>query len=323
MSQASGSLAVTDLDHEAAFLNHVIEGLTDMPKQLSSMYLYDERGSKLFDAICELDEYYPTRTEIGIMRRHLGQMAAWIGPACLLIEYGSGSSLKTRLLLEHLPRPAGYVPIDISREHLVRAANALDETFPQLEVLPVCADFNQPFDLPEPRRKVSHNVIYFPGSTIGNLTPVDAENFLSRMAVVAGRSGGLLIGVDLKKDLGILLPAYDDRRGVTAEFNLNLLRRINRELDADFDLEHFRHEARYNEQEGRIEMHLESRREQVVTIGGTQIEFALGETIHTENSYKYTLDEFEELSANSGWTVKQVWTDPKQLFSVQYLEVAS
>lgn len=320
-SQVSSSPVLTDHDHEREFRDDILAGLTASPKRISSMYLYDERGSKLFDAICDLDEYYPTRTELGIMRRRVDEMADRIGADCLLVEYGSGSSLKTRFLLEHLVQPAGYVPIDISREHLARAAESLAEQFPALEVLPVCADFNQPIALPEPSRPASHNVIYFPGSTIGNLTPVVAERFLMRTAAVVGPEGGLLIGVDLKKDLDILVAAYNDREGVTAQFNLNLLRRINRELDADFDLDAFEHEAIFNEAEGRIEMHLVSQCDQVVEMAGEVIEFTEGETIHTENSYKYSLDEFEELAAKAGWSVEQVWTDHKQLFSVQYLEV--
>jgi dimethylhistidine N-methyltransferase len=308
-------------DGADAMLREVLAGLARPHKQLPCKYFYDERGSRLFDEICELEEYYLTRCELAILRRHAGQMAGRLGPACALIEYGSGSSLKTRLLLDRLDRPAAYVPVDISGEHLLRSARELARAYPGLEVAPVCADFTRPFTLPPLRQSPRRRVVYFSGSTIGNFGPAEATALLAGIARLCGPGGGLLIGVDLKKDRAILEPAYDDTRGVTAAFNLNLLARINRELGADFDLGRFRHRAFYNEGAGRIEMHIVSRAAQTVHVGGTAFELAEGETICTEYSYKYGLDEFRDLAARAGLALEQVWTDEKGLFSVQYLGV--
>jgi dimethylhistidine N-methyltransferase len=300
------------------FLADVLDGLTRPHKSLPCKYFYDERGSALFDRICELPEYYPTRTELGILRRHAPAMAEALGPLCLVVEYGSGSSTKTSLLLEPLERPAAYVPVDISREHLLRSAAALARRHPGLRVIPVCADFTQPFSLPRvpnARRRVA----YFPGSTIGNFAPPEASKFLAGVAAQCGAGGALLIGVDLRKSRSILEPAYDDSQGVTAEFNRNLLRRINRELGADFDGGAFDHRAFWNAEEGRVEMHLVSRRAQVVQLAGRRIPLAPGETIHTENSHKYDLAGFAELARSAGFEVERVWTDPARLFSVQLL----
>jgi dimethylhistidine N-methyltransferase len=304
-----------------AVLREVLAGLARPQKQLPCKYFYDERGSHLFDEICELEEYYLTRCELAILRRHAGQMAGRIGTGCALIEYGSGSSLKTRLLLDRLDRPAAYVPVDISGEHLLHSARQLARAYPGLEVVPVCADFTRPFALPKLRQPPRRRVVYFSGSTIGNFGPAEATALLAGIARLCGPGGGLLIGVDLKKDRAVLEPAYDDSRGVTAAFNLNLLARINRELGADFDLIRFRHRAFYNEGAGRIEMHLVSLATQTVHVGGTAFELAEGETICTEYSYKYGLDEFRELAARAGLGLEQVWTDEKGLFSVQYLGV--
>jgi dimethylhistidine N-methyltransferase len=290
-------------------------------KEIQCKYLYDERGSQLFDAICELEEYYPTRTEMRIMDQHGAEMAELLGSGILLIEYGSGSSTKTPILLRHLQRPAGYVPIDIAREHLLRSAERLKSEFPQLKILPVCTDYTMPFELPEIDRPVSRRVVYYPGSTIGNFHPDEARQFLRRIAGVCGSGGGLLLGVDLRKSPEILEPAYNDSAGVTAAFNLNLLERINRELGADFDLDQFEHRAIYNEERSRIEMHLISRRDQTVRVAGRAFSFETGETILTECSYKYTFEGFAELAASAGFNVKRVWTDDQQLFSVQYLTV--
>jgi dimethylhistidine N-methyltransferase len=303
-----------------AFLSEVLEGLARPQKALPCKYFYDARGSALFDRICALDEYYPTRTELGILRRHAGAMAAALGPRCLLFEYGSGSSVKTELLLARLEAPAAYVPVDISREHLLRAAAALAARHRRLRVLPVCADFTRPFALPAVA-DAARRVAYFPGSTIGNFGPAEARKFLTQVAEQCGPGGALLIGVDLRKARSILEPAYDDAEGVTAEFNRNLLRRINRELGADFDLAAFDHLAFWNGNEGRIEMHLVSRRDQVVSLAGQRLAFRRGETIHTESSYKYELRDFAALARSAGFEVERAWLDDERLFSVQLLRV--
>lgn len=297
----------------------VLNGLRQPRKWISSMYFYDERGSHLFDEICELPEYYPTRTELAIMEQYANDICALLGPEVSLIEFGSGSSVKIRILLDHLECPTAYVPVEISREHLVASAAELEQDYPHVQILPVCADFTAPFDLPRPQPVPRRNVVYFPGSTIGNFEPADALGLLRQMRSVAKDNGALLIGVDLKKDPAILERAYDDAAGVTAAFNKNVLARINREFGADFDLEHFHHRAIWNGRESRIEMHLVSGRQQVVHIGGETIEFAAGEHIHTESSYKYLPEEFARLAAQAGFGVEHVWTDAAALFSVQYL----
>lgn len=319
MSSSTSTLPLLDLHPDtSSFREDVLAGLQSRPKTLPSKFLYDERGSELFEAICELDEYYPTRTEIGIMRAHIEVMAAALGPQVLLVEYGSGTSRKTRILLDHLHDPAGYVPIDISREPLIQAAEALDRAYPDVPVLPVCADYTGEVRLPDPERPVARRVVYYPGSTIGNFIPERARDFLSRIATLIGPEGGLLIGVDLQKDEDVLHAAYNDAQGITAAFNKNVLRRINRELDANFDLDRFAHRAVYNAGEGRIEMHLVSTTDQRVTVDDVPIDFTEGETICTEYSHKYTLDGFAELAALAGLTVDTVWTDERRWFSVQY-----
>lgn len=300
----------------------ILVGLRGRPKRIAPKFFYDERGSQLFDAICEQPEYYPTRTELGIMQENLPEMAALIGPSVSLIEYGSGSSLKTRLLLDHLQTPAAYVPVDISREHLANAAERLAEEFPGVEVLPVCTDFTQPFEIPETKRPVRRHVVYFPGSTIGNFARREALRLMQVMRDEAGDDGGLLIGVDLVKPREILEPAYNDAAGVTADFNLNLLRRLNREHDADFDLDRFRHQAVYDEKNDRIEMRLIALEPQTVKINGEQVEFRAGEYIVTEHSHKFRVDQFTELAGEAGFVAREVWTDDEELFSVHYLEAA-
>ena len=301
-----------------SFRATVLEGLQHEQKEIPSKFLYDERGSKLFDAICETDDYYPTRTEIGIMKQHVEEMVDAIGPRALLAEYGSGSSLKTRILLDHVEDLALYVPIDISRAHLVESAETIADLYPHIPVQPLCADYTDTFELPKPPRPAARTGVYFPGSTLGNFQPDDARRFLADIADTVGTDGGLLIGVDLKKDVEVLRAAYNDSEGVTAAFNKNLLRRMNRELEATFDLDQFEHRALWNEQAGCIEMHLRSRIDQTVTVAGEPIAFAEGETIRTEYSYKYTLDDFEALAAEAGLAVEQVWTDDQSYFSVQY-----
>ncbi len=301
-----------------AFRADLLDGLQRCRKSIPCKYFYDARGSRLFDRICELDVYYPMRTEKAIMRRGAGEMAACIGPRARIVEYGSGSSLKTRLLLDVLDAPAGYVPIDISREHLRAAAHRLAQGYPHLPVQPVCADYTGTFTLPAPPAEARRTVIYFPGSTIGNFDPEAARVFLARMAEAAGPDGGLLVGVDLKKDRATLEAAYNDPEGVTAAFNKNVLLRANRELGANFDVECFAHRAFYNVAHGCIEMHLVSREDQAVTVGDVTIAFAAGESIRTERSYKYAPDEFAALAARAGFAVEKVWTDDAGFFSVQY-----
>jgi dimethylhistidine N-methyltransferase len=305
-----------------SFREAVHAGLQREQKEIPSKFLYDARGSALFDAICELDEYYPTRTEMRIMRAHGAAMAEAVGPRARLLEYGSGSSLKTRILLDHLDDPALYVPIDISREHLAEAAQDLAEAYPDVPVQPVCADYTQDMDLPEPPMPAQRTVVYYPGSTIGNFQPEAAVDFLSGVADVVGPGGGLLIGVDLQKDLDVLRAAYNDAEGVTAAFNKNLLRRINRELEANFDLDAFEHRAIWNADEGCIEMHLVSREAQAVSVGGTTVAFDAGESIRTEYSYKFTREGFATMAADAGFTVERVWTDKDEYFSIQYATTA-
>ena len=309
-----------NIDEDAQLRDELLAGLRRTQKTLPSKYFYDDAGSALFEDICTLQEYYPTRTEISILERNIRDIAAKIGSHCLLIEYGSGASVKIRLLLDHLRVIAGYVPIDISEEHLLAAAGELREEYPRLRILPVSADYTQDFDLPEIGFPFDRRVVFFPGSTIGNFTPAQARDFLGHIAETAGEDGGLLIGVDLKKDARILENAYNDSRGVTADFNMNMLVRLNNEYDGDFDLDAFRHSAVYNAAAGRIEMHLVSKREQVVHVAGEQFLFRAGESILTEYSYKYTPEEFAELAAPF-FSVESVWTDPKRWFSVQYLAV--
>ncbi|MFC2003532.1 L-histidine N(alpha)-methyltransferase [Chloroflexota bacterium] len=301
------------------FRAEVLSGLRKSQKELPSKYFYDEEGSRLFERICTLDEYYIPRTEAVIMEAYIEEMVELMGPRVLLIEYGSGDCNKVRILLDHLHDPVAYVPIDISREQLLRVTNELASNYPRLEVLPVCADYMAGFGLPVPKRPCDRKVVYFPGSTIGNFDPIPAKHFLEHIAGMCGPGGALLIGVDLKKDLGGLHNAYNDGEGITAAFNLNLLQRINRELNCDFKLDCFEHYAFYNPREGRIEMHLVNLMEQTVHLDDVTIPFAKGESIWTESSYKFNLDEFEQMAAAAGFTVECVWTDDRQWFSVQYL----
>jgi dimethylhistidine N-methyltransferase len=306
----------------AEFLRDVFDGLARAPKVLSCKYFYDARGSELFERICELDEYYPTRCEAEILRHHGTEMAELFGPRCVLIEYGSGSSRKTRLLLDRLDDPAAYVPVDISAEHLLHSARALALRYPGLAIRPVAADFTRSFSLP-PLPSATRRVVFFSGSTIGNFQPAEAVGLLARIARLVGGGGGLLIGVDLRKDRATLERAYDDREGVTAAFNLNLLVRINRELSGNFAIDRFQHRAIYDEALGRIEMHLVSLDEQRARIADRTFKFARAETICTEYSYKYSLGDFRSLAARSGFSVDRVWTDAASLYSVQYLSVRS
>ncbi len=301
----------------------VLYGLRSKPKWASSMYFYDERGSHLFDQITELPEYYPTRTEIGIMQRHAAEMCQVLGKNVMLVELGSGSAQKVGKLLDQLDEISAYVPIEISREHLINSAERLQEEYPNLEILPVCADFTAEFDLPEPAITPQRVVVYFPGSTIGNFDPPDALTLLKNCARLAGGNGGMLIGVDLRKNPDVITPAYNDNAGVTAAFNMNLLERLNRELGTNFDLEKFHHEAVWNDDESRIEMYLISDTDQQVTMGDEVIAFKQGERINTESSYKFSRERFAALAKEAGFSVNKVWTDECDWFSVQYLETVA
>jgi L-histidine Nalpha-methyltransferase len=288
-------------------------------KFLPCKYFYDAAGSRLFEQITRLPEYYPTRTELGIMETHAAEMALLLGPDCLLIEYGSGNSIKTRVLLRHLEAPAGYIPIDIASEQLGQAAALLRRHFPALEIRPLCADFTGPLELPEVRRFARRRVVYFPGSTIGNFTPAEAVVLLRQTAALCGAGGGVLLGIDLKKDPRLLERAYNDRQFVTAAFNRNLLTRINRELGANFQVDQFWHQALYNPVQGRIEMHLVSQRDQRVCIGSVPVFFAEGESIRTEYSYKYSLRGLQELAEAAGFKAEHFWSDANKYFAVLYL----
>ncbi|MBT8131851.1 MAG: L-histidine N(alpha)-methyltransferase [Gammaproteobacteria bacterium] len=297
----------------------ILAGLKKPQKLLSPKYFYDQRGSQLFDQITRLPEYYPTETEVQIMIENLDEIVQMIGPQASLIEFGSGSSTKTHILLANLRKLAAYVPVEISRDHLIEAAEHIAERYPEIEVLPICADFTKPFGLPEPQVQPIKNVVFFPGSTIGNFSPDAAQELLRTMASEAKKDGALLIGVDLKKDKATLERAYNDEAGVTAAFNLNILTRINRELEADFDVDAFEHRAIYNEVHGRIEMHLVSLLKQSVSIAGKLIHFEDGEHLLTECSHKYSPEDFAALAEPAGFRVARVWTDANDLFSVQYL----
>ncbi|HMB70201.1 MAG TPA: L-histidine N(alpha)-methyltransferase, partial [bacterium] len=264
------------------FRRDILNGLRADRKTIPCKYLYDEEGSRLFEEITRLPEYYPTRTEIGILRARAPEMARMAGERCLLIELGSGNSRKTEILLERLEDPAGYVPIDISREHLLESAERLRENHPEVEVLPVCADFTADLTLPQPSKEAHRRVFFFPGSTIGNFSMEEASAFLERVARMVRSGGVLIIGVDLRKDRETLEAAYDDAAGVTAAFNRNLLARANRELDADFRPETFQHRAAWEPDEGRVEMHLVSTEDQAVRVGGETFRFRKGESIWTE-----------------------------------------
>ncbi|MBI3937495.1 MAG: L-histidine N(alpha)-methyltransferase [Betaproteobacteria bacterium] len=324
MRQASARLSYYDLKPARdSFLEEVAAGLARPQKEISPKYFYDQRGCELFEAICATPEYYPTRVETAIMQSHVREMARHLGAGCVVVEYGSGTSRKTRILIGEL-HPLAYIPIDIAGEQLRLAAAELAAAFPELIVIAVCADYSRRFALPGlAALEGSRRVIYFPGSTIGNFTAPEARRFLEHAAALARAGGGMLVGVDLKKEHALLDSAYNDARGVTAAFNLNLLARINRELGANFDLAGFRHRAFYNARLGRIEMHLVSVRPQRVALGGRLFSFRDGETIHTENSYKYSVAEFRKLAREAGFEPVACWTDPQRLFSVHYLSVAA
>lgn len=311
------------LEHEIGRVDErsdILDGLSQDQKQLSPKYFYDETGSRLFDQICDLPEYYLTRTELGIMREHVEAMTGLMGPRASIIELGSGSSLKTRILLDHVEEPAAYVPVDISRDHLLKTAGCLADDYPEIEILPVCADFTQSFELPEPAVEPDRHVVYFPGSTIGNFSRDDAIDLLKQVRQVVNGNGALLVGVDLIKPRKVVEAAYNDTAGVTAKFNKNILARINHDHAGAFDPSRFEHDAVYDEEHHRIEMRLISCEEQDIPIAGQSIHFEKGEYIVTEHSHKYSIDEFGSIGEEAEFSLKDIWTDPDQLFSVQFLE---
>lgn len=308
---------------EESFRDAVLAGLSRQAKAIPCRFLYDARGSALFEAICELPEYYLTRTETRILEANAGEIAALVGPRSALIEFGSGASRKVRILLAALENPAAYVAIDISREALRAAASDLAQSFADLAVVAVCADYTRPLFLPElPEAGEGRRLGFFPGSTIGNFSPREAVDFLAGCRQVLGRGGALLLGVDLKKDPALLHAAYNDAQGVSADFNLNLLVRINRELDGDFNLRRFAHDASYNAREGRIEIYIRSLADQIVTVAGRRFRFAAGERIHTEDSWKFSRSEVHRLAGRAGFTLRRSWTDAQALFSLHLLSAS-
>lgn len=320
MTQTAAAFRYYDYHPASADLEaEVIHGLDRRPRQIPPKFFYDEEGSRLFSAICETPEYYPTRVETAIIRSHIDEIAGCIGAGCLLIEPGSGDCSKVRELLS-AAHPRAYVPMDISGDWLREAAQKLTDEFPWLDIHAICTDFTVQLDLPC-RSQTARRVAFFPGSSIGNFDPSQARSFLARIAQMVRPDGGLLIGVDLKKDITMLHAAYNDAQGLTAAFNRNLLVRINRDLGANFEVAMFRHRAFYNPAAGRMEMHLVSEVGQEVRIGRRCFDFRPGESIHTENSYKYTVAEFQALARHAGFRAERVWTDPDCFFSVHYLVV--
>lgn len=302
----------------AAELREIVDGLSGEVKKISPKYFYDQRGSQLFDEITRLPEYYLTATELGIMRDNMDEICALVGKRASLIEFGSGSSLKTRLLLDHLSALAAYVPVDISGDYLHACAAQIRDEYPHVDVLPVVADFTQHFQLPSPAITPVHNIVYFPGSTIGNFEHDAALELLRVMHHEAGENGALLIGVDLQKDPNLIERAYNDSAGVTAEFNLNMLQHLNRDYGANFDVTEFVHSANYDQDNGRVVIELVSQVEQTFAIGNTEFNLANGEAILTEYSHKYTIEGFADMVEQVGFSVAKVWTDTRCLFSVQY-----
>lgn len=315
--QIADRLSTQHDHHDQDFARDVVQGLARQPKRLPPKYFYDARGSDLFEQITKLPEYYPTRSELSILRDRASEIAALIPHGAALVEFGAGAFTKARIVLG-AANIAAYVPVDISAEFLNAQARTLRFDFPRLEVHPIAADFTAPFALPPPLRPLP-KVGFFPGSTLGNFEPDDAVRFLRQIRGILGEDARLLIGIDLEKDEQLLLPAYDDTAGVTARFNLNLLARINRELGGDFDLSAFTHRALYNEARHRIEMHLVSRKPQTVRLLGQRFAFRTGESIHTENSYKFSLARFQAMAHSAGWRSQTCWTDAARLFSVHAL----
>jgi dimethylhistidine N-methyltransferase len=302
------------------FVSEVLNGLKKKHKKLSPKLFYDKSGSYLFEQITNLPEYYITLTELSILQENASEIASMIGNEAALLEFGSGSSKKIKILLDQLSDLTYYIPIDISKKMLIDSAECIADEYGKVKVMAICADFTEAMTIP-PLNHKGKKAIFYPGSTIGNFDPEDAKLFLKRSSAMLDKGDGLLIGVDLKKDPNILNQAYNDKDGVTAEFNLNVLRRINQELNANFNLDLFSHLAFYNRDRGRIEMHIQSLADQTVSVKDETFTFSKDETIHTENSYKYTMDQFQSMADESGFTPAQVWTDPNEWFSVHYLQV--
>jgi dimethylhistidine N-methyltransferase len=301
-------------------IEEILIGMRKRHKELPTKYLYDSTGSQLFESICELEEYYPTRVETGILNQNIDEIARLIKPDPVIIELGSGSSTKTRILLDHLQNVSAYLPVDISFEHLQQSADALRQDYPGLTILPITSDFTKRIHLPALAGPGKNNLVFFPGSTIGNFYPDEVPPFLNRIGQAAGRGSGLLIGVDLVNDIRVLHSAYNDSKGVTAAFNLNLLNHVNKTVGADFNSGRFRHCAFFDQDESRIEMHLVSTIHQTVHIDGHKFTIRKDESILTEVSYKYTPDRFSSLANKAGYKVRKTWLDPQAFFSVQYLE---
>jgi dimethylhistidine N-methyltransferase len=308
-------LVESKLSQHEAFRADVLAGLSQRQKTLPSRWLYDQRGSQLFEDITRLDEYYLTRTETAILRRNAEEMAALCGEGAVLLEYGAGAAIKSEILIDALRAPRMYAPVDIAADFLAETVERFRDRFPDLPTRPIITDFTADFDIPAdvPARP---RAAFFPGSTLGNLLPPDAVALLRRMREHVGSSGKAIVGVDLRKDIQTLIAAYDDKQGVTAEFNLNLLVRVNRELDGDFALDAFTHQARWNERESAIEMHIASRKAQVVSVADRSFAFAGGETIHTETCRKFDVAGFAHSAQRSGWRVDKLWSDPAKLFAV-------
>jgi dimethylhistidine N-methyltransferase len=303
---------------KASMIEEVIEGLSNEQKTLPSKYFYDEKGSELFDEITRLAEYYPTRTERKILEDNVKEIQEFLGEKVVLIEPGSGSSSKTKILLENMENICCYIPMDISGEYLNKVAEQLRKDFPNISIQPLAADYTKSFELPESKPD-ARKVLFYPGSTIGNFKLEKVQQFLEVMRDIIGEDGAFLIGVDLKKDISVLEAAYNDTKGVTAEFNKNILTHLNNEIDTNFDPDLFEHKSIWNEEKGRIEMHLIVKKDHYVLVNGDKIQFKQGESIHTENSHKYTKDGFADMVSH-WFDVKKVWTDEKEYFSLQYLE---
>ncbi len=306
---------------DEAFASDVIGGLTSTPKRVPPKYFYDAAGSHLFDRITEQPEYYPTRCEMRILEAHAGDIAKLMPAGAALVEFGSGSNKKARILLKAAPQLACYVPVDICGEMLEQEAAELRPDFPELKVLPVTADFTQSFELPPEAKAAPVRVGFFPGSTIGNFEPHEAAAFLRHAGNILGPGARLIVGADLIKPAEVLNAAYNDKDGITAKFNLNLLNRINRELGGNFHLDCFEHHAFFNRERNRVEMHLASLKRQKVRVGGETIDFRAGETIHTENSYKYSIEKLTALARGAGWRPLGAWTDARNYFSIQAFEL--
>lgn len=305
---------------QSTFLEEALAGLTSEPKTLPCKYFYDQRGSELFEQICQLDEYYITRTEMELLERVRFELAELIGENAAIIEPGAGAGKKIQLLLGAISNPEIYVPLDISKDFLDYSAAIIQQKFPHIKVESIAADFTDELNWPaEHQQAKGKNVVFFPGSTIGNFVPEQAAKFLKSLANLVDEQGGIVVGVDILKDIDTIEAAYNDSQGVTAEFNKNILTRINRELKADFEIDNFEHQAIFNPQESRIEMHLISQQTQTATLGDTKIHFTKGESIHTENSYKYSLDDFEKLVKRADLAIAHTWQDKEQLFSMHYL----